>query len=334
MFGAEFIRVLALISAFASVFLLFQLILRFTAERRSVFNAINKRMSMIATGTDREDIVAYLRKNQPDFDQVPSTMFGRAYLRFRQNLLMSAVPFTADQVIIGMGLLFAVLSLIIAVAVWSANIPLGIGVIQLILAVSAAAAIGLPVLAISFVAQRRRKKMQTQFPVSLDIFVRALRSGHPVSSAIELLTQEMEDPIGSEYGLVSDEVAYGADLTDALHEMAARWDLDDIRMFVVSLSVQNETGGNLAEVLSNLSKVIRERATLYLQVRALSSEGRMTGWLLTALPIFTFVSLFAMNPQFYLGVARDPIFFIGFPLMIFWYLVGVYAIRRMVDLKV
>lgn len=215
-----------------------------------------------------------------------------------------------------------------------ANIPLTFGVIQLIVAISAAIAIGVPLFAISFMAQRRRKKMQSQFPVSLDIFVRALRSGHPVSSAIELLTQEMDDPIGSEYGLVSDEVSYGADLTDALNEMANRWDLDDIRMFVVSLSVQSETGGDLAEVLSNLSKVIRDRASLFLQVRALSSEGRMTGWLLTALPVFTFVSLFTMNPQFYLGVARDPIFYIGFPIMILWYFVGVYAIRRMVDLKV
>ena len=144
----------------------------------------------------------------------------------------------------------------------------------------------------------------------------------------------MEDPIGSEFGMVSDEVSYGAQLTDSLQSMAERWDMDDLRMFVVSLSVQSETGGNLAEILENLSKVIRERSALYLKVRALSSEGRMTGWMLTVLPIFAFVSLFAINPGFYLNVARDPIFFIGFPALILWYLVGVLMIRKLVNFEV
>ncbi len=330
----QFTRVAVMLAVFGSAFLIFQLFLRLTSDWRSLSKATNKRMQMIAAGTDREDIVAYLRKNQPDFDQAPSSFFGRIYTSFRQNLLMSGLSLTADQVIIAMGLLFAVLSLVIALVLWVSNIPFGLGVIQLILAFSAGLAIGGPLLAISYVAQRRRKKVEAQFPVSLDIFVRALRSGHPVSAALGLLTEEMEDPIGTEFGLVSDEVSYGAELTDALNEMADRWGLEDIRMFVVSLSVQSETGGNLAEVLANLSKVIRERASLYLQVRALSSEGRMTGWLLTVLPIITFVSLFTMNPAFYLDVAGDPIFYLGFPIMILWYLVGVYAIRRMVDLKV
>jgi tight adherence protein B len=187
---------------------------------------------------------------------------------------------------------------------------------------------------VGILAERRRKRMQSQFPVALDVFVRALRSGHPIAGALEVLTQEMDDPIGSEFGLVSDEVAYGAGLTDALNDMAERWDLDDIRMFVVCLSVQSETGGNLAEILDNLSRVIRERASLYLKVRALSSEGRMTGWLLTALPIITFVLLFSTNPAFYLEVAGDPIFYIGFPLLLIWYGIGVMAIRKMVNIKV
>ncbi|MDZ4306993.1 type II secretion system F family protein [Allopontixanthobacter sp.] len=334
MFGGEIVRVIVLLAVFASVFLLLQVFLRLTADRRSLKNAVNKRMGMIATGVDREDIVAVLRKNQPDFNVAPDSIFGKAYSKFRQNLLMSAVPFTADQVIIAMGILFAAICLIIGSVIWAANIPLTFGVAQMVLVFAAALAIGLPILAISFVAQRRRKKMQAQFPVSLDIFVRALRSGHPVSSAIELLTQEMEDPIGSEYGLVSDEVSYGAELTDALNEMAERWGLEDIRMFVVSLSIQNETGGNLAEVLSNLSQVIRERASLFLKVRALSSEGRMTGWVLVATPVVTFVMLFLANPEFYLGVATDPIFYIGFSVMIVWYFVGLYWIRKLVDLKV
>jgi tight adherence protein B len=116
--------------------------------------------------------------------------------------------------------------------------------------------------------------------------------------------------------------------------MAERWDLDDMRMFVVSLSVQSETGGNLAEILQNLSEVIRARASLYMKVRALSSEGRMTGWMLTVLPVLTFVGLFLVNPRFYLDVARDPIFILGFPTLMVVYLIGFIMIRKMVDLKV
>ena len=176
--------------------------------------------------------------------------------------------------------------------------------------------------------------MEQQFPVALDIFTRSLRAGHPIAAAIQLVTEEMADPIGSEFGLVSDEVAYGADLSDALLAMAERWDLEDMRMFVVSISVQNETGGNLAEILENLSKVIRDRASMYMKVRALSSEGRMTGLMLTALPVLAFSALFMINPGFYLDVAQDPIFMIGFPGLLLLYLIGFISIRKIVDIKV
>jgi tight adherence protein B len=178
------------------------------------------------------------------------------------------------------------------------------------------------------------KKMQEQFPVALDVFVRGLRAGHPVAAALDLLTVEMPDPIGSQFGLVVDEVTYGADLRDALFDLAERWDLDDMRMFVVSLSVQNETGGNLAEILENLSRVVRERHSMLLKVRALSSEGRMTAVMLTVLPVLAFSALFLLNPNFYLEVADDPLFPPGFLGLILLYVVGFVTIRRMVDLKV
>jgi len=116
--------------------------------------------------------------------------------------------------------------------------------------------------------------------------------------------------------------------------MAERWDLDDMRMFVVSLSVQAETGGNLAEILDNLSTVIRERHSMYLKVRALSSEGRMTAVMLTVLPLFAFAALFLLNPAFYLDVADDPAFMPGFIVLVVMYVIGFISIRRMVDLKV
>jgi tight adherence protein B len=144
----------------------------------------------------------------------------------------------------------------------------------------------------------------------------------------------MPDPIGSEFGLVVDEVTYGADFRDALQAMADRWDMEELRMFVVSLSIQMETGGNLAEILENLARVIRERASMMMKVRALSSEGRMTAVMLTLLPVFSFTVLFLFRPTFYLDVADDPAFLPGFVSLLLLYAVGFFIIRRLIDLKV
>lgn len=328
------IRLGLLAAIFASVFLLGQIALGAMWRRRAEAGAINRRLKLIGKGLVREDVVARLRKNAPsEFANLPDFVANR--LRKLQRMLMaSALPFSPMQVlgaVIGLCLVLWLLGLVGARA---AGFALGLGIVQITGAFAFSLAIGLPLMIISMVAQRRRKRMEEQFPIALDVFVRALRSGHPVASAIELLTREMEDPIGSEFGLVSDEVAYGADLAEALQDLAERWDLDDMRMFVVSLSVQSETGGNLAEILQNLSEVIRARASLYMKVRALSSEGRMTGWMLTVLPVLTFVGLFLVNPRFYLDVAGDPIFKFGFPILLAVYLIGFITIRKMVDLKV
>jgi tight adherence protein B len=215
---------------------------------------------------------------------------------------------------------------------WGIGISFGRIVICAVFAFALGAVI--PIMVLNFKATRVRKRMEEQFPVALDVFVRGLRAGHPIAAALELLTVEMPDPIGSQFGLAVDEVTYGAELRDALQNMAERWDLDDMRMFVVSLSIQNETGGNLAEILENLSRVIRERHAMMMKVRALSSEGRMTAVMLTVLPIFSFVLLFLLNPRFFLDVANDPWFVPGFTMLIVLYTIGFIVIRRMVDLKV
>ena len=328
------IRLLILLAIFASAFLVSQVALGGLWRSRTRIAAVNKRLQLIRQGNDRAEIAAQLRKNAPsDFGDLPAPL--AAMLRsLQRSLFAAAVPLTLPQLLFWIGVGVMLLATILLLGASFAGFALTPGVFLLSFALAAAAAAGLPIMIINGIAQRRRKKTEQQFPVSLDIFVRALRSGHPVAGAINLLTQEMEDPIGSEFGLVGDEVAYGAELTDALDAMADRWDLEDIRMFVVSLAVQSETGGNLAEILENLSTVIRARASLFMKVRALSSEGRMTGWILTVLPVLTFVGMFLVNPKFYLDVAQDTIFIFGLPLLIFWYFVGVFWIRKLVDIKV
>lgn len=328
------IRVLVLLAVFASVVLIAQLGITVADRNRAHIFAINRRLRMIREGRSREDIVANLRKNAPtEFASLPPFL-ARWLQAFQRMMMASAIPVTPTQALVGIIALFFLLCAIMLLAIRAASIPYSSGVLLLVFSIAFCAAAAIPLLIVNMMAQRRRKRIEQQFPIALDIFVRALRSGHPIASAIELLTNEMEDPIGSEFGLVSDEVSYGADLRDALEAMAERWDLDDMRMFVVSLSVQSETGGNLAEILQNLSEVIRARAAMYMKVRALSSEGRMTGWMLTILPIFAFVALFMVNPRFYLDVAQDPMFIRGFIGLILLYIVGVLTIRRMIDLKV
>lgn len=330
----SFFRLGTLLAIFASVFVVSQLVLAITWHHRERFAAINKRLRMIKEGTARSEIVATLRKNAPqDFAHLPG-LIGGALRSLQRAMLAAAVPLTLPQLLLAMAGGFVVILAVVLLGASSSGFALSAGIVLLAVVLAAGAAIGIPLIVINHLAERRRKRMEQQFPVALDIFVRALRSGHPIAAAIDLLTQEMDDPIGSEFGLVADEVSYGAELTDAIEDMADRWDLEDIRMFVVSLSVQLETGGNLAEILENLSDVIRARASLYLKVRALSSEGRMTGWILTVLPVFTMVSMFLVNPGFYLDVARDPIFLFGFPGLLLVYLAGFIWIRKLVDIKV
>lgn len=332
--SALLVRTLVLVAIFASIFILSQLVLSLTWDRRVERGAVNQRLKLLRSGLDREAVSLTLLKNVPPVLGPDAGLFERLHARFTRMIMMSAVPIESRSLMLGSVLGFFMLSLVIVVLAWLAKVSINFGVLILALTAAAALAIAVPLMIINRMAEKRRTKMEQQFPVALDVFTRSLRAGHPVAAAIQLVTEEMPDPIGSEFGLVSDEIAYGAELSDALFAMAERWNLEDMRMFVVSISVQNETGGNLAEILENLSRVIRDRASMFMKVRALSSEGRMTGLLLTALPVLAFTGLFLINPGFYLDVAHDPIFLIGFPSLIALYFVGFISIRRLVDIKV
>lgn len=328
------LRVLALVVIFASVFLVSERVIATLRQRQRGSRAINKRLKMIEGGLDREIVTSRLRKSAPGSFTDMSGIIGKIGRSIERAVVASGIPLPPHQIMLGMAIASTAVAGLILLSAGIAGFGIGLGVIQLSIALGFCFGGAIPMMVLSHLASKRRKKMQEQFPVALDIFVRGLRSGHPIASALDLLTKEMEDPLGTEFGLVVDEVSYGADMRDALQNMADRWGIDDIQMFVVSLSVQNETGGNLAEILANLSAVIRDRHTMYMKVRALSSEGRMTALILTALPIMTFSGLFMINPSFYIDVAQDPIFPIGFIGLIVLYIIGFISIRRLIDLKV
>lgn len=328
------LKALILGCTFGAVLLLVEVLVGWMANSRSEGKAINLRLRMIAEGRDREQTMSLLRRRDSALPTGLPPLLKHFGQKFERMLVAAQVTIPTGRLMLI--ILIAPIAIFFAILLVMAllGIPVALGRIVMIGTFAAVVGAFLPLMFLQFKANRTRKKMQDQFPTALDVFVRGLRAGHPIAAALDLLTVEMPDPIGSQFGVVVDEVTYGAELRDALQAMADRWDLEDMRMFVVSLSVQSETGGNLAEILDNLSTVIRERHSMFLKVRALSSEGRMTAIMLTVLPVFAFAMLFLMNPSFYLDVADDPAFMPSFLGLILMYVIGFITIRKMVDLKV
>ena len=328
------LRALVLILVFAAVVFAVERVLSIFVGRKLETQAINQRLELIGRGVSRGQAMQLLRRQATMLpEHLPGFIVGPA-IRFEKMLMAAGVSVPTGRlaaILIATPLIIFGGIIVMLVATGGA---LGFGRLLMLGTISFLIGAGIPILIFQVKANRMRKKIEEQFPVALDVFVRGLRAGHPIAAALDLLTVEMPDPIGSQFGIVVDEVTYGADLRDALSAMADRWDLEDMRMFVVSLSVQNETGGNLAEILENLTQVIRERASMMRKVRALSSEGRMTAVMLSALPVLAFTLLFIGNPKFYLDVADDPAFLPGYVALLTLYAIGFFTIRRMVDLKV
>ena len=327
------LRLLLLIVVFAAVLLAIEAGYSYVRTSRRTGRAMNERLRLIQRGVDRGRILARLRRGTSRAARLPGAA-GKIVFRLERLLAGAGLRVPTSRLLLYLVLAAILVFTLSSITAMMVGIALNAGKLLLFATFAVAAGFGLPFMLVLRLADRRRRRMVQQFPIALDVFIRGLRAGHPIGSALELLTEEMSDPIGSEFGIAVDEMTYGADLKDALQNMADRCGVDDMQMFVVSLSVQGETGGNLAEILENLSRVIRERASMLLKVRALSSEGRMTAVLLSALPVVAFTLLFLINPEFYLDVSDDPAFIPGFVGLLLLYAVGFFWIRRLVDLKV
>ena len=328
------LRALVLILVFAAVVFAVERIVSIFVGRKLQTQAINQRLDLISRGVSRGQAMQLLRRQASVLPEGLPAFISAPAVRLEKMLMAAGVSVPTGRLMAILVATPAIIFAAIIVFIIATGGVIGPGRILMIGTIAFLIGAGIPLMIFQVRANRMRKKMEDQFPVALDVFVRGLRAGHPIAAALDLLTVEMPDPIGSQFGIAVDEVTYGADLRDALSAMADRWDLDDMRMFVVSLSVQSETGGNLAEILENLSQVIRERASMMRKVRALSSEGRMTAVMLTTLPVLSFTLLFMANPSFYLDVADDPAFLPGYVVLLTLYAIGFFTIRRMIDLKV
>lgn len=178
---------------------------------------------------------------------------------------------------------------------------------------------------------KRTKKFLDQLPEALEVIVRSLSAGHPISVAVALVSREMADPIGSEFGIMSDEMTYGTDIDAAARNMAERTGVPEMNLLAISLSVQRGAGGNLAEMLANLADMIRRRLMLRAKIRAISVEGRMTSWFMLFFPFGLYLMLTALVPDYF-----DPVWasgygtvIVGFGLLIMAF--GMLILRKIVN---
>jgi len=192
----------------------------------------------------------------------------------------------------------------------------------------------LPLGFVHMVAKRRQAKAVMQLPEALDVIVRSLGAGHPVPVAMALVAKEMPDPIGSEFGMVSDEIAFGSQLTNAVQRLAERVGHADFDLFAAMIRLQERTGGNLVQLLRANSDTIRARQKMRLKIKAASAEGRTSAMILNVAPIAVFLLVNLLSPDFYGSVSDNPLVKKTFTGVIIWMAIGNIFMRKMINFKI
>ncbi len=212
---------------------------------------------------------------------------------------------------------------------------LGQGLLATTSALLAGLAVGLlPWAYVLLRRQQRLGQLQTQLPEALDMLTRAVRAGHALAPALQMAGQEMSEPMAGELRLVHEEVNFGLTLQQALAHLGERVPLADLRYFVVAVTIQRESGGNLAEVMGKLAQLIRARLRLHARVRVLSSEGRLSAWILVLLPFALAGLLAVFNPGFMQPLWKDPMGIVIVKSMLTLMLIGLVLIQRIVRIRV
>jgi tight adherence protein B len=257
------------------------------AQKADQREAVNRRMTIKKTAVTQQDVLIQLRKErglEHGRYSFLSLNFLRV-LRTQSGLRMALPKFLSITSLVALGI-----SVFYAVKT-GANLN----------AVMAfpALCLFLPFMTLRRMRKKRLKIFGVQLPEALDLMTRGLRAGHPVPVALMMVGREMPDPIGSEFGLVADEITYGSDMITALKAMYDRVGQEDMPLFITAVSIQSTTGGNLREILDGLSNVIRERGKLRRKIRAISSEGRASAMILTAVPCLLMAVLLVFMPDYY-----------------------------------
>lgn len=291
------------------------------AKRTSYVRKVNTRLKLMGNAGNQHEVLVQLRRDRGLTSEgrykLPLIWFNRLVLQSGLRVGIWRIAF----LMVMAGLTGAGATLIAGFD-W-----------PLALLAAPAAGIGLPVFVLRFLRQRRRNKFEEQLPDAVDTMVRSLKAGHPLPVAISMVAREMEDPIGTEFGITGDELTYGLDLDGAMQQMSARVGQDDFSLLVVAICIQAKTGGNLSELLTNLSKVLRDRFKMRRRVKAVSAEGRMSAIGLSCLPIIVFGVLLVFAPDFYGGIWNEPKVHYGLGGAGIAMLIGNIIMFRMVNFK-
>ncbi|MPZ11501.1 MAG: type II secretion system protein F [Kiloniellaceae bacterium] len=293
----------------------------------------NRRLTMLGAGMESREVLELLRRRPSRHGQSVSPLLHPvAYL---ENLIaQSGMQVTPRRILLIMAVVAVVTVLGLQVALAAGRLPVPLAPVHIQAAFALLVGLLLPPLYLSYRAAARKRRFGDQLPDALDIMVRSLKAGHPINAAMGLVAREMSDPMGTEFGIMVDEMTYGLEMDEALENLSDRVQVEDFNYVVMSIGIQRETGGNLAGVLAGLSHVIRERARMFLKVRSLSSEGRMSALVLCILPFVVGGMIFTANPGYFTKVIDDPLFLPLLSMAFVDLLLGIFIIHRMVNFRV
>lgn len=289
----------------------------------SLNNRISRRLTLLEKNGSREQVLEQLRKEMNQHlngNKIP------LYSLLAKKAQRANIAFSPAQLIGIMGLL-AVFAFVALSFMTSA----GLGVRAL---VAVAMGIGGVSVWITRKAKKRMEMLEEQLADAVELLVRSLRVGHPFSSAIAIASREVPDPLGTELGVIADEAAYGRDVSESLKAFAERMDSQDLRFLAVAVSIQQQSGGNLAEILEGLAKVIRARFKLFRRVRAITAEAKWSGMFLSAFPILALVMINVIKPDYYDGVKDTPVFIPVALVVAAFLVINVLFMKIMVNIKV
>ena len=291
------------------------------AQVGRIKHKVNRRLVLADKIGSLSDLVMELRKERGLTGDGERRLF---WTWFGDLVLRSGVPYRPQR--------WALYAL-------GASIGAGAGLFMashnLFIAIPAGLAVMLwgPILVLQFKAKKRATALGVQLPNALDVVVRSLEAGHPVPTAVSLVGREMPDPIGTEFGMAADEIAFGSALEQAVNRMADRCRHPDVDLFAATVRLQEKSGGNLTGLLKTNARTIRERQRLRLKIRAASSEGRASAMILTSAPFVAMGFIMISSPHFYGDVIHEPMVKWGLTGLGVWMFIGNMVMRRMIDLR-
>ncbi|PYG26450.1 type II secretion system F family protein [Pelagimonas varians] len=289
----------------------------------SLSNKVNRRLEMLDKGERREDVLAKLRK---EMDQHMQSRSLPLYSLLADKAQKASIAFTPQQLIMVMGVagVGAFLGLTIGT---EASLPIRV-------VMGAVMGVGGVYMWVSHKANKRLSMIEEQLPDAVELMVRSLRVGHPFSSAITIVSKEIKDPLATEFGVIADEATYGRDVGEALKHMAERLDMQDLRFLAVAVAIQQQAGGNLAEILEGLAKVIRARFRLFRRVKAITAEAQWSGKFLSSFPLGALIFIQVAKPDYYDEVLDHEWFIPACFIVGIMLTLNIFVMRALVNIKV